>query len=54
MIEDNTALRAQVRDSYATPESLEVYRTRVDRGLRIWFSWIDPSWVRATIGGRRR
>ena len=29
MIDDNTALRAQVRDSCATPESLDVYRTRV-------------------------
>jgi SAM-dependent methyltransferase len=39
-IDDNAALRAQVRDSYATPESLEVYRARVDRGLRIWESTV--------------
>ena len=40
MIDDNAALRAQVPDSCATPESLEVYRTRVDRGLRIWESTV--------------
>jgi len=36
MVDDNHALRAQVRDSYATAAALEVYRERVDRGLRIW------------------
>jgi SAM-dependent methyltransferase len=30
------ALRAQVRDSYATEEARAVYRQRVDRGLRAW------------------
>jgi SAM-dependent methyltransferase len=33
---DPAALKAQVRDSYATPEALAVYRQRVDQGLRIW------------------
>jgi hypothetical protein len=33
---DNDVLRVQVRDSYATEESLAVYRKRVDSGLRIW------------------
>lgn len=33
---DPAALKAQVRDSYATPEALAVYRARVDHGLRIW------------------
>ena len=27
---------AQVRDSYSTPAALDVYRRRVDSGLRIW------------------
>jgi SAM-dependent methyltransferase len=36
MPDDRDALRAQVRDSYATTEALAVYRERVDRGLRIW------------------
>jgi SAM-dependent methyltransferase len=34
--DDCDALRAQVRDSYATAEALAVYRQRVDQGLRIW------------------
>lgn len=33
---ERAALRAQVRDSYATVESLAIYRQRVDRGLRTW------------------
>lgn len=33
---DPAWLKAQVRESYATPEALAVYRTRVDQGLRIW------------------
>jgi SAM-dependent methyltransferase len=36
MIGDNAALKAQVRDSYATAASLEIYRKRVDNGLRMW------------------
>ena len=36
MAHDHAALRAQVRDSYATPEAIEVYRSRVDHGLRTW------------------
>jgi SAM-dependent methyltransferase len=36
MICDNAALKAQVRDSYATAPSLEIYRKRVDNGLRTW------------------
>jgi SAM-dependent methyltransferase len=33
---DSGALRAQVRESYATAEALAAYGERVDRGLRIW------------------
>jgi SAM-dependent methyltransferase len=33
---DRASLKAQVRESYATAEALEVYRKRVDNGLRTW------------------
>ena len=36
MIGDNATLKAQVRDSYATAALLEIYRKRVDNGLRTW------------------
>lgn len=36
MISDIAGLRAQVRDSYATAASLEIYRKRIDNGLRTW------------------
>jgi SAM-dependent methyltransferase len=37
---DCADLRAQVRDSYETDQAREVYRTRVDNGLRTWESTV--------------
>jgi SAM-dependent methyltransferase len=50
MIGDNAALKAQVRDSYATSASLEIYRKRVDNGLRMWEATLIRQYFPA--GGR--
>jgi hypothetical protein len=42
---DPAALKAQVRDSYATAEALAVHRKRLDQGLRIrHVSDLGESW----------
>lgn len=41
----DAATLAQVRESYATPAALDVYRRRVDSGLRIWEATVVERYV---------